>query len=75
MLINRSQSVVAGACFEATKTNVVCFSMRLTREPLAGLRSTEIDPRARLKNQPDQVACIDLIVKAGGDVNAQDNRG
>jgi uncharacterized protein len=41
----------------------------------AGLGSNEIDTRGRFKNQPDQVACIDLIVKAGGDVNAQDNRG
>jgi hypothetical protein len=40
----------------------------------AGLGSNEIDTHGRFKNQPDQVACIDLIVKAGGDVNAQDNR-
>jgi uncharacterized protein len=41
----------------------------------AGLGSNEIDTRGRFKTQQDQVACIDLIVKAGGDVNARDGRG
>ena len=41
----------------------------------AGLGSNEIDTRGRFKTQPDQVASIDLLVKAGADVNAHDSRG
>jgi uncharacterized protein len=41
----------------------------------AGLGSNEIDTRGRFKTQPDQVASIDLLVKAGADINAHDNRG
>ena len=41
----------------------------------AGLGSNEIDTRGRFKNQPDQIAAIDLLVKAGADVNAHDGRG
>jgi uncharacterized protein len=41
----------------------------------AGLGSNEIDTRGRFKTQPDQVACIDLLAKAGADVNAHDNNG
>lgn len=41
----------------------------------AGQGSNEIDTRGRFKTQPDQVASIDLLVKAGADVNAHDSRG
>jgi uncharacterized protein len=41
----------------------------------AGVGSNEIDTRGRFKTQPDLVACIDLLVKAGGEVNAHDNNG
>jgi ankyrin repeat protein len=41
----------------------------------AGLGSNEIDTRGRFKTQPDQVASIDLLVKAGADINAHDSRG
>jgi ankyrin repeat protein len=41
----------------------------------AGLGSNEIDTRGRFKTQPDQIASIDLLVKAGADVNAHDSRG
>jgi ankyrin repeat protein len=41
----------------------------------AGLGSNEIDTRGRFKTQPDQIASIDLLVKAGADVNAHDNNG
>jgi ankyrin repeat protein len=41
----------------------------------AGLGSNEIDTRGRFKTQPDLVACVDLLVKAGADVNAHDNNG
>jgi ankyrin repeat protein len=41
----------------------------------AGLGSNEIDTRGRFKTQPDQVASIDLLVKAGADINVHDNRG
>jgi ankyrin repeat protein len=41
----------------------------------AGVGSNEIDTRGRFKTQPELVACIDLLAKAGGDVNAHDNRG
>jgi ankyrin repeat protein len=41
----------------------------------AGLGSNEIDTRGRFKTQADLVACIDLLVKAGGEVNASDHNG
>ncbi len=41
----------------------------------AGLGSNEIDTRGRFKTQPELVACIDLLVKAGADVNARDHNG
>jgi uncharacterized protein len=41
----------------------------------AGLGSNEIDTRGRFKTQPEQIASIDLLVKAGADVNAHDNNG
>ena len=41
----------------------------------AGLGSNEIDTRGRFKTQPDLIASIDLLVKAGADVNAHDNNG
>jgi ankyrin repeat protein len=41
----------------------------------AGLGSNEIDTRGRFKTQPDLVACVDLLVKAGADVNAHDHNG
>jgi len=41
----------------------------------AGLGSNEIDTRGRFKTQPDLVGCVDLLVKAGADVNAHDNNG
>jgi uncharacterized protein len=41
----------------------------------AGLGSNEIDTRGRFKTQPDQIASIDLLVKAGADINAHDHNG
>jgi ankyrin repeat protein len=41
----------------------------------AGLGSNEIDTRGRFKTQPDMIASIDLLVKAGAEVNAHDNNG
>jgi ankyrin repeat protein len=41
----------------------------------AGLANNEIDTRGRFKTEEQAVATIDLLVKAGADVNAQDRRG
>ena len=41
----------------------------------AGLGSNEIDTRGRFKTEPELVACVDLLVKAGADVNAHDHNG
>ena len=41
----------------------------------AGLGSNEIDTRGRFKTQPEQIAAIDLLVRAGADVNAHDAKG
>jgi uncharacterized protein len=40
----------------------------------AGLGSNEIDTRGRFKTQAQQVESIDLLVKAGGDINAHETR-
>jgi ankyrin repeat protein len=40
----------------------------------AGLSSNEIDTRGRFKTQPDAVETINLLVKAGADVNAHETR-
>lgn len=40
----------------------------------AGLGSNEIDTRGRFKTQAEAVEAIALLVKAGGDVNARENR-
>jgi ankyrin repeat protein len=40
----------------------------------AGLSSNEIDTRGRFKTQPDAVETINLLVKAGADVNARETR-
>ncbi len=40
----------------------------------AGLGSNEIDTRGRFKTQAQQVEAIELLVKAGGDVNARESR-
>jgi ankyrin repeat protein len=41
----------------------------------AGLASNEIDTRGRFKTEPDAVETIELLVKAGADVNARETRG
>ena len=40
----------------------------------AGLSSNEIDTRGRFKTQADAVEAINLLVRAGGDVNARETR-
>jgi ankyrin repeat protein len=40
----------------------------------AGLSSNEIDTRGRFKKEADAVESINLLVKAGGDVNAHETR-
>ncbi|HEV2702979.1 MAG TPA: ankyrin repeat domain-containing protein [Steroidobacteraceae bacterium] len=41
----------------------------------AGLGSNEIDTRGKYVTEKDAIAAIDLLVKAGADVNVIDNRG
>jgi uncharacterized protein len=41
----------------------------------AGVGSNEIDTRGRFKTQQEAVESIDLLVKAGADVNAHESRG
>jgi uncharacterized protein len=41
----------------------------------AGLGNNEIDTRGRFKTQAQAIESIELLVKAGGDINARDNRG
>ncbi|HEY4341974.1 MAG TPA: ankyrin repeat domain-containing protein [Steroidobacteraceae bacterium] len=41
----------------------------------AGLGSNEIDTRGKYVTEKDAIASIDLLVKAGADVNVIDNRG
>lgn len=41
----------------------------------AGLANNEIDTRGKFKTQEQAVATIELLAKAGADVNARDNRG
>ena len=41
----------------------------------AGLASNEIDTRGKFKTSAQAVECIELLVKAGADVNARDAKG
>src|SRR5688572_30410927 len=41
----------------------------------AGLANNEIDTRGRFKTESQAIETIDLLVKAGADVNAKDRRG
>ena len=41
----------------------------------AGLASNEIDTRGKFKTPAQAVECIELLVKAGADVNARDDKG